>query len=305
MPTAHSFWWNGDNANMAMTNLVQIKYPLVQVAGWKRNLLTASDILKTWRKDAALLYTKLIKNGGDDDDVSGEEADEDFGEDTKDGLNLRQSFAAESGEGESSEGAPDAIFVAHSRETKRRVEAPRRIESPKKARKHFIYESEDSENEVFGFCRSNAKPLASTPKRAAAALITPTQSGESSPIILVDSETESEGPFEARGYYGRRRGRRCRFVRPESPPADAAVADPAPLALTLVQTMASIEPAEAPAHEHECLAALQEAVDSVAKSCVAFSTQKRRETSRQLNELENKLEKLGSAVKRLNDAIQP
>ncbi|EFQ31746.1 uncharacterized protein GLRG_06721 [Colletotrichum graminicola M1.001] len=305
MPAAHSFWWNGDNANMAMTHFLKNKYPLVQVTAWKRNPSTASDILKTWRKDAALLYTKVIKNGGDDDDVSGEEADEDVGENTEDGLNLPQSFAAEGGEGESSEGAADAIFTAHSRETKRRVEAPRRIESPKKARKHFIHESEGSEDDVFGFRRSNAKPTASTPKRAVAALITPTRSGGSSPIILVDSGTENEGPFEARGYYGRRRGRRCRFVRPESPPADIVVADPSPLTLTLVQTMASIEPAEAPAHEHECLAALQKAVDSVAKSCVAFSTKKRRETSCQLNELENKLGKLGSAVKRLNDAIQP
>ncbi|KDN62038.1 hypothetical protein CSUB01_02222 [Colletotrichum sublineola] len=305
MPAADSFWWNGDNASIAMTHLLKQKYPQVKVAVWKRNRLKASDLLKTWRKDAALLYTQVIKNGRDDYDVTGEEADEYVGEETEDGLYASQSSAAEDGEGESSKGTTDAMVVAHSRYTKRRVEASERIESPKKARKRFVYDSEGSEDEVFGLCRSKAKLAASTPKRAAAAMLTSPQSGQSSPVALVDSNTEDEGPLEARGYYGRRRGRRHRLVEPESPPVDAAMANPVPLSLTRIRTMASIEPTKTPTHEHKCLAALQEAVDSVAKSRVAFSAQERREASRQLNKLKNKLEKLGSAVKRLNDAIQP
>ncbi|KAK2038664.1 hypothetical protein LZ31DRAFT_608169 [Colletotrichum somersetense] len=305
MPTAHSFWWNGDNAKIAVTHLLKEKYPQVEVAAWKRNRSKASDILESWRKDAALLYTQLIKNGRDDDGVSGEEAAEDVGEKTEDGLEVPQSPDADDEEDEFGEGATEAVVVPHSRDTKRRGEAPGRIKLPKRSRKCFGYGREGSDDEGFGLCRSKAKPMASTPKRAVAAMITPPQSGKSSPIILIDSGTEDESPLEARGYYGRNRGRRRRLVEPESPPADAALADPAPLTLTVVRTMASIEPAEAPAHEHECLAALQKAVDSVAKPRVAFSTKERREASRQLNELENKLEKLGSAVKRLNDAIQP
>ncbi|KAK2057984.1 hypothetical protein LY76DRAFT_636182 [Colletotrichum caudatum] len=306
MPTAHSFWWDGDNANIAVTHLLREKYPQVEVAAWKRSRSKASDILKSWRKDAALLHTQLIKNGRDDDDVSGEEAGEDVGEETEDGLDVRQSPGAEDGEDGFSEGATEAVVVPHSRDTKRRGKAPGRIELPKRSRKCFDHGCEGSDDDVFGLCRSKAKPTASTPKRAVAAMITPPQSGGLSPVISIDSGTEDESPLEARGYYGRRRrGRRRRLVEPESPPADAAVAGPAPLTLTVVRTMASIEPAEAPAHEHECLAALQETVDSVAKPRVAFSSQERRQASRQLNELENKLEKLGSAVKRLNNAVQP
>ncbi|KAK1990853.1 hypothetical protein LX36DRAFT_663833 [Colletotrichum falcatum] len=305
MPTAHSFWWNGDNANTAVTRLLEKKYPQVKGASWKRNRSKASDILMTWRKDAALLYTQVVKNRGDDDGASGETADKDFGEEAEDDFSIPQSSAAEDGEGEPREGVADALVVGHGRDTKRRVEAPGRIESPKKARRSFVCYSEGSEDEVFGLCRPKAKPAASTPKRAVSAMLTPPQSGGSSPVVLVDSGTEDEGPLEARGYYGRRRGRRRRPVEPESPTTDAAVASPAGLTLTLARTVASIEPSEAPAHKHECLAALQEAVDSVAKSCVAFSAQERREAGRQLNKLEDKLEKLGGAVKRLNDAVQP
>ncbi|KAK1982225.1 hypothetical protein LZ30DRAFT_749490 [Colletotrichum cereale] len=310
MPAARSFWWNGDNANGAMTHLLKNKYPQVKAVAWKRSQPKASGVVKAWRKDATLLYAQVIENGGgdDDDDLSGGKANEDAGAGTGDGVIVPQSSAAEDEEVGSIEGATDAIVVAPSRDMKRRTEAPGRIELPKKVRKRFVYDSESSEEEVFELCRYKAKPTASTPKRAVAAMITPPQSGGSTPVILVDSGTEDEGPIAAKGYYGRRRGRRGRRhrrVEPESPAADAAAAGPAPLTLTLVRTMASIEPAKAPAHKHECLAALQEAMDSVAKSRVAFSTQKRRKASRQLNKLEDKLEKLSSAVKRLNDAGQP
>ncbi|KZL72147.1 hypothetical protein CI238_00847 [Colletotrichum incanum] len=305
MPVARSFWWNGDNAHRAKTQLLYEKYPLIKAAAWKRNGDKARDILRIWRKDAALLYTALSKNGGDDD-VSVGKADEEVDEETEDGPGVSPSTASEDEAGESDEEAASTIVVAINRDTKREADGTLgRVEAPKKARKCPMFDEESSEDETFEIRhRSNAKPTTSTPKRAVAAMITPPQSGESTPAIRIDSDTEDEDPIAMRKYQGRR-GRRRRRVEPEGPAnTDTAVVDTAPLTFTLIQTMVSTEPAEAPTQKHNCLAALSEAVGLVVKSRDTFSIQERREASRQLKKLEKKLKNLSKTIKILNKAVQ-
>ncbi|GJC77702.1 hypothetical protein ColLi_00540 [Colletotrichum liriopes] len=301
MPVARSFWWNGDNAHRAKTQLLYEKYPLVKAAAWKRNRDKASDILRIWRRDAEHLCTELNENGVDDD-LSGGKTDEEVDEETEDGPGVSHSTASEDEEGEFDEDSASTIVVATNRDTKRKAdERLGRVETPKKVRKCSIFEEESSEDELFEFRRrSKAKPTTSTPKRAAAAMMTPPQSGESTAAIRTDSDSEDDDPIATRKYKGRR-GRRSRRVEPERP-AETVVVDAVPLNLNLVQTTVSAEPAEAPIREHNCLAALQEVVDLVAKSRGTFSIQAQREVSRQLKKLENKLEKLSKTIKRLNKA---
>ncbi|GKT82723.1 hypothetical protein CT0861_05316 [Colletotrichum tofieldiae] len=298
MPVARSFWWNGDNAHKAKTQLLYEKYPLVKAAAWKRNRDKASDILRIWRKDAKHLCTELNGNGVDDD-LSGGKTDEEVDEETEDGPGVSHSTASED------EDSASTIVVATNRDTKRKAdERLGRVETPKKARKCSIFEEESSEDEIFEFRhRSKAKPTTPTPKRAVAAMITPPQSGESTAAIRTDSDNEDDEPIAMRKYRGRR-GRRSRRVEPERP-VETVVVDAVPLNLNLVQTTVSAEPAEAPIWEHNCLAALQEVVDLVAKSRGTFSIQEQREVSRQLKKLESRLEKLSKTIKRLNKAAHP
>ncbi|KAK6226564.1 hypothetical protein QIS74_00119 [Colletotrichum tabaci] len=293
MPAARSFWWNGDNYHRAMDQLLKEKYPVVKVVAWKWSGLKASNLLKIWREDAALLYTDLVGPGREDNVHSGEADQEVDGE--KDVVSeVSQSHAAERDEVESDEEVKKYTVEATRPDIKRKAsKILGRIETSKKARARSVYDEESSEDDIFEIRhRPKMRPTFSTPRPAATALMTPPQSSKSTITIVIASDSEDEDLAATTS--------RLATGQPDGP---VAASDPAPLSLTPVQTVASIEPAEELTQKHNCLAAIRETIDRVAESCDTFLPQERSEASRQLKKLELKLERLGKTAKGLREAI--
>ncbi|TQN71115.1 hypothetical protein CSHISOI_04351 [Colletotrichum shisoi] len=289
MPAARSFWWNGDNYHRAMDQLLKEKYPVVKVVAWKWSGPKASNLLKIWREDAALLYTDLV-GPGREDNVPGGEADQEVDEETDVISEVSQSYAAELDEVESDEEVEECTRPDIKRKASKTLG---RIETSKKARVRSVYDQESSEDDIFEIRhRPKMRPMFSTPRPAATALMTPPQSSKSTLTIVIASDSEDEDLAATTS--------RPATGKPDGP---VAASDPAPLSLTPVQTVASIEPAEEPTQKHNCLTAIRETIDRVAESCDTFLPQERSEASRQLKKLELKLERLGKTAKGLREAI--
>ncbi|WQF78454.1 hypothetical protein CDEST_03468 [Colletotrichum destructivum] len=358
MPAARSFWWNGDNYHRAMDQLLKEKYPVVKVVAWKSSGPKASNLLKIWREDAALLYTDLVGPGREDNVPSGE-ADQEVEEETDVILEVSQSHAAELDEVESDEEVKKCTSPNIKRKASKTLG---RVETSKKARARSVYDQESSEDDIFEIRhRPKMRPTFSTPRPVATALMTPPQSSKSTLTIVVDSDSENEDLAATsrlktdRSVYDEesseddifeirhRPKMRPMFSTPRpaatalktlpqsgestltiviasdsededlaattsrpatgQPDGPVAASDPAPLSLTPVQTVASIEPAEELTQKHNCLTAIRETIDRVAESCDTFLPQERSEASRQLKKLELKLERLGKTAKGLREAI--
>ncbi|KAJ0163788.1 hypothetical protein CTA2_2408 [Colletotrichum tanaceti] len=362
VPAARSFWWNDDNYHRAMGQLLKEKYPVVKVVAWKNSGPKASNLLQTWREDAALLYTDLI-GAGRDDNVPSSEADEEVDEETDSTPNVSHSHAAELDEAEFDEQVEKYTVAVTKPDIKRKASKTlSRVEKPKKARERSVYDEESSEDDTFEM-RHRAKMgrKFSTLKPAATALMTPPQSDNSTLTIVIDSDSENEDlaatsrlesdrsvydesseddifeirrrPEMRRTFSTHRPAAAALMTPPQSgesnftivttsnsedgdvtattsrlatgqPNGPVAASDPTPLSLTPVQTVVSIEPAEELTRKHKCLTAIRETIDRVAESYDTFLPQERSEASHQLKKLELKLERLSKTAKRLKEAIE-
>lgn len=253
MPTAHSFWWNSDNANRARTELVNAKYPLVQSNTWKRSRPKAADVLKIWRKDSARLFPELVEGGLED------------GQSSK--------------SGEAATKMEVAAVAATGRDRKRRGDdTVIQSSTPKRTKMASCYDGLQNSDSCVSRSRSNSNPKTPTSKGVAGAVLTPPGSNESGSTTLNDSDSEDQEPVPMR----RRRSIRGRLtVRKETP--EHVPADPTPSNTTPVWTVASIKPVEQPRQYRTCMVTLQEVVESMVISHDRFvleSGQERNGSSR-------------------------
>ncbi|KXH46645.1 hypothetical protein CNYM01_09944 [Colletotrichum nymphaeae SA-01] len=263
MPTAHSFWWNGENANIATSILLPEMYPLLEDNYWKRSRLKATDILRTWRKDAASL---LPFDDVEDEELQNtlveereEETEEDSVEEDRDVRSLSRSLqqCGMNDQHDTEEDTGDVIFVAErpAPSKKRRAESPLSpVITPKRAKHHqsvvkSVYDVESSDDDIIVRRRRPFARSAGLPRVwPAGTLITPPQSDGSSPTNLIDSESDDQEPLTTSRRrvtstdsdsddqeplsMGRRRGRRL-LNRKQSP--KPWMERPSPLGLSPIQ----------------------------------------------------------------------
>ncbi|KXH50016.1 hypothetical protein CSIM01_07274 [Colletotrichum simmondsii] len=328
MPTARSFWWNGENANIATSILLPEMYPLLKNNYWKRNRSKATDILKTWRKDAASL---LPFDDVDNEEIGytlveerEEETEEDSVEEDKDIRSLSRSLqqCEMEDQHDTEEDTEDVIFVAErpAPSKKRRAEIPLSpVITPKRA-KHYqsvdksVYDVESSDDDIIVRRRRPLVKSADLPRVwPAGTLITPPQSDGSSSTILIDSESDGQEPLSISRRrdrrvtstdsdsddqeplsMGRRRGRRL-FKRKESP--KPRMQRPSPLGLSPIRTVAITEPVEAPKEKHNCVAALEDLFDSVDRSRDQFTGEEWEQADRQLKEMGKRMKRMSKMAK--------
>ncbi|KAK1724803.1 uncharacterized protein BDZ83DRAFT_621965 [Colletotrichum acutatum] len=301
MPTARSFWWNGENANIATSILLLEMHPLLKKNYWKNNRIQASDILRTWRKDAArLLPFDEVSNeelGNTLVEEREDETEEDSVEVDGDIRILSRSLQQRgmNDQSDTEEDTEDVIFVAErpAPSSKRKAVSPLSpVITPKRAKHHqsvdkSVYDFEDSDNDIVVRRRRPLTESAGLPRVLPAdALITPPQSDGSSPTILIDSDIDDQEPLSM----GRRRGRRLLFERKESP--KHLMERLSPLGLSPIRTVATTEPVEAPKEKHNCVAALEDLFDSVDRSRDQFTGEEWEQADRQLKEIGKRMKRM-------------
>ncbi|EXF74863.1 hypothetical protein CFIO01_04191 [Colletotrichum fioriniae PJ7] len=307
MPTARSFWWSGENADIATSILLPQMYPLLERNYWKHNRFKASDILRTWRKDAA----RLLPFDDIDDEECGntfvqvreEETEEDSVEQNSDVRSLSRSLqqCGMNDQHGMEEDTEDVIFVAERRALgkKRKAASPLSpVSTPKRAKTHqcvdkFVYDFESSDDDVVVRRRRPLAKTAGLPRVwPADALITPPQSDGSSPTILIDSDSDMDDqkPLSME----RRRGRRI-FKRKESP--KPSMERPSPLGLSPIRTVATTEPVEVPKEKHNCVAALEDLFESVDRSRDQFTGEERELADRQLRQMGKRMKRMSKMAK--------
>ncbi|WYZ34263.1 hypothetical protein EsH8_I_000539 [Colletotrichum jinshuiense] len=274
MPTAHSFWWNSDNANRAKTELVNAKYPLVKSSTWKRSRPKATDILKIWRKDAARLFPELVEDGLVDCQSS------------KNGEALKKMEVA--------------AVAATGRDRKRRGDdTVNQSTTPKRTTMTSVYDGLQHSDDGVSHSRSNSNPKTPISKGVASAVLTPPESNESGSTTLNDSDSEDQEPVPMR----RRRNIRGRLTVREGTP-EHVPADPTPSDTTPVWTVASIKPVEQPHQYHTCMVTLQEVVESMAISHDRFVSRERAGTEYQFKKWAKKGKRLSKKIERLTKSTK-
>ncbi|KAF4775260.1 hypothetical protein HER10_EVM0008438 [Colletotrichum scovillei] len=321
MPTARSFWWNGENANIATSILLPEMYPLLEDNYWKRSRLKATDILRTWRKDAASL---LPFDDVEDEELQNtlvEEREEDSVEEDRDVRSLSRSLqqCGMNDRHDTEEDTGDVIFVTEgpAPSKKRRAESPLSpVITPKRAKHHqsvvkSVHDVESSDDDIIVRRRRPLARSAGLPRVwPAGTLITPPQSDGSSPTILIDSESDDQEPLTTSRRrvtstdsdsddqeplsMGRRRGRRL-FKRKQSP--KPWMERPSPLGLSPIRTVATTEPVEAPEEKHNCVAALEDLFDSVDRSRDQFTGEEWEQADRQLKEMGKRMKRMSKMAK--------
>ncbi|KAK1451457.1 hypothetical protein CMEL01_06031 [Colletotrichum melonis] len=305
MPTARSFWWNGENAYIATSILLPEVYPLLKNNHWKRNRLKATDILRTWREDAArLLPFDDVDNeelGNTRVEEEEEEIEEDSVEEDRDVRSLSRSLqqCGMNDQHDAEEDTEDVIFLAErpAPSKKRKAESPLSpVITPKKAKHHqsvdkSVYDVESSDDDIIVRRRRPLAKSAGLPRVwPAGTLITPPQSDGSSPTILIDSDSDDQEPLSM----GRRRGRRL-FERKESP--NPSMERQSQLGLSPIWTVAATEPVEAPKEKHNCVAALEDLFDSVNRSRDQFTGEEWEQADRQLKEMGKRMKRMSKMAK--------
>ncbi|KAI3545912.1 hypothetical protein CABS03_01284 [Colletotrichum abscissum] len=307
MPTARSFWWNGENANIATSILLPKMYPLLENNYWKRDRLKATDILRTWRQDAARLLPfddvdneELGKTRVEEEE---EEIEEDSVEEDRDVRSLSRSLqqCGMNDQHDTEEDTEDVIFVTErpAPSKKRKAESPLSpVITPKRAKHHqsvdkSVYDVESSDDDIIVRRRRPLAKSAGLPRVwPAGTLITPPQSDGSSPTILIDSDSDSDDQEPL--WMGRRRGRRL-FERKESP--KPSMERQSPLGLSPIRTVATTEPVEAPKEKHNCVAALEDLFDSVKRSRDQFTGEEWEQADRQLREMGKRMKRMSKMAK--------
>ncbi|KAK1541493.1 hypothetical protein CPAR01_07482 [Colletotrichum paranaense] len=328
MPTARSFWWNGENANIATSILLSEMYPLLENNYWKRSRLKATDILRTWRQDAArLLPFDDVDNeelGNTRVEEEEEEIEEDSVEEDRDVRSLSRSLqqCGMNDQHDTEEDTEDVIFVAErpAPSKKRKVESPLSpVITPKRAKHHqsvdkSVYDFESSDDDIIVRRRRPLAKSAGLPRIwPAGTLITPPQSDGSSPTVLIDSYSDDQEPLSISRRrdrlvtstdsdsddqeplsMGRRRGRRL-FERKESP--KPSMERQSQLGLSPIRTVATTEPVEAPKEKHNCVAALEDLFDSVNRFRDQFTGEEWEQADRQLKEMGKRMKRMSKMAK--------
>ncbi|KAK1503515.1 hypothetical protein CTAM01_04827 [Colletotrichum tamarilloi] len=302
-------------------------YPLLENNYWKRDRLKATDILRTWRQDAARLLpfddvdNEELGNTGVEEE---EEIEEDSVEEDRDVRSLSRSLqqCGMNDQHDTEEDTEDVIFVAErpAPSKKRKAESPLSpVITPKRAKHHqsvdkSVYDVESSDDDIIVRRRRPLAKSAGLPRVwPAGTLITPPQSDGSSPTVLVDSDSDDQEPLSISRRrdrlvtstdsdsddqeplsMGRRRGRRL-FERKESP--KPSMERQSQLGLSPIRTVATIEPVEAPKDKHNCVAALEDLFDSVNRSRDQFTGEEWKQADRQLEEMGKRMKRMSKMAK--------
>ncbi|OHF04450.1 hypothetical protein CORC01_00302 [Colletotrichum orchidophilum] len=253
MPTAPSLWWNGNNASIATCLILPEAYPSLNHGSWKGSKIKASDILRTWREDAARLYPFSEIDDDDHENTSIEDMAQDPGQESENVISFSRSLeqCRVNDQNDFDEYNRDVTYIAESPASNKKRKADSslsQVATPKRAKQNrSIYDDESSDDEILvrrqrPHARANVRP-----RRPAALIITPPHVGESTPTILIDSDSDDEEPVAP----GRRQGR---GERKES--IEPVMVNPSRLSLTPICTVTAIEPVEALQEKHSCIATL-------------------------------------------------
>ncbi|KAL2880823.1 hypothetical protein SGCOL_003850 [Colletotrichum sp. CLE4] len=296
-------------------------YPLLGDNYWKHSRFKASDVLRTWRKDAVRLYpfNEIEDEESESTLVRGREEDSVDQDRVVRSLSRSLQQCGMDDQHDMEEDTEDVLVVAERPipSKKRKANSPlSQVITPKRVKhKQSVYDVESSDDDVVVRRRRPHAKSAILPRRPATTPITPPQSGGYTSTILVDSDRDGQEPILVRRHrdrrvilidpdsddqeplsMGRRRGRRL-FERKESP--QPLTERPSPLDLSPIRNVATIEPVEAPEKKHNCVAALEELFDSVNRSRGQFTSEERELADRQLKQMGKRMRRMSKMAKRM------